>query len=115
MQLETQARISLPKLRYQNSSWNNSKESDSRYNPMPSNKRVVLRQVSKSIAHAVISHCIKVDAHQIGQEESVAVCVPGAVADDEAVALVAAATWIGEAAIAVGGHFDRGGGGGGWW
>jgi hypothetical protein len=30
--------------------------------------------------------------------------------------LVAAATWIGEAAIAVGGHFDRddGGGGGRW-
>ena len=113
MQFQTQPRISLSKLRYQNSSRDNSKESYRRDDPMASNKRVVLRQVSESIAHAVISHCIKVDAHQVGQEESVAVCIPGAVADDEAVALVAAATWIGEAAIAVGGHFDRGDGGGG--
>lgn len=113
MQLETQRRISLSELCDQDRSRHDAEESDGGDDTVATDERVVLRQVSEAVAHAVVAHCIEVDAHQVGQEEGVAVGVPGAVANDEAVALVAAATWIGEAAIAVG-HFDCVDGGGGW-
>jgi hypothetical protein len=104
VQLKTEARIPLSKLRYQDSSGHDSEESDGGDDAVAADERVVLRQVAEAVAHAVVAHCVEVDAHQVGQEEGVAVGVPGAVADGEAVARVAAATGIREAAIAGGGH-----------
>jgi hypothetical protein len=94
MQFQTQRRIPLTEFRYQNSSRHDADEDQRGDDGVAAYERVVLRQLSKAIAHAVVAHCVEVNAHQVGQQEGVAVGVPCSVADGEAVALVAAATGI---------------------
>jgi hypothetical protein len=94
VQLQTERRIPLTEFRYQDSSRHDADEDQGGDDGVAAYEGVVLRQFSEAIAHAVVAHCVEVDAHQVGQQEGVAVGVPCSVADGEAVALVAAATGI---------------------
>jgi hypothetical protein len=84
----------LTEFSYQDSSRHDAYEDHGGDDGVAAYERVVLRQVSKAIAHAIVSHRVEVDAHQVGQQKGVAVGVPCSVADCEAVARVAAATRI---------------------
>ncbi|KAI6853347.1 hypothetical protein KC350_g27 [Hortaea werneckii] len=68
-------------LRHEDGGGHDGEEDDGGQHAVAQDQLVVAWQVGEAVAHAVVSHRLEVEAHEVGEQEGVAAIVPGAVAD----------------------------------